>query len=109
MANAPTAPIAASTPQTIDQGVGRRLAAIVPSTAVVAHTNHPRRGRTGGGTPCGDAMAITRVEAKLAGPMDELMRDYYEQRAWEYDDWWLGTGLFAQARAPGLGGGGRAS
>ena len=22
------------------------------------------------------------------------MRDYYEQRAPEYDDWWLGTGLF---------------
>ena len=22
------------------------------------------------------------------------MRDYYEKRAAEYDDWWLGTGLF---------------
>jgi len=26
--------------------------------------------------------------------MDAAMRSYYEQRAPEYDDWWLGTGLF---------------
>jgi SAM-dependent methyltransferase len=26
---------------------------------------------------------------------------YYEQRAGEYDDWWLGTGLFAQRLRPG--------
>ena len=29
------------------------------------------------------------------------MRSYYEQRAPEYDDWWLGTGLFAQRDRPG--------
>jgi ubiquinone/menaquinone biosynthesis C-methylase UbiE len=29
------------------------------------------------------------------------MRDYYERRAREYDDWWLGTGLFAQRDRPG--------
>ena len=29
------------------------------------------------------------------------MRDYYEQRAPEYDDWWLGTGLFASRERPG--------
>jgi hypothetical protein len=30
----------------------------VPDTAVVAHTNHKRRGRTGGGTPfCGAIQA----------------------------------------------------
>jgi ubiquinone/menaquinone biosynthesis C-methylase UbiE len=29
------------------------------------------------------------------------MRDYYEQRAPEYDGWWLGTGLFAQRDRPG--------
>jgi SAM-dependent methyltransferase len=29
------------------------------------------------------------------------MRDYYEQRAPEYDDWWLGTGLFATRDRPG--------
>ena len=29
------------------------------------------------------------------------MRDYYEQRAPEYDDWWLGTGLFATRERPG--------
>jgi len=29
------------------------------------------------------------------------MRAYYEQRAPEYDDWWLGTGLFASRDRPG--------
>jgi SAM-dependent methyltransferase len=29
------------------------------------------------------------------------MREYYEARAGEYDDWWLGTGLFAQGERPG--------
>ena len=29
------------------------------------------------------------------------MRAYYEQRAPEYDDWWLGTGLFATRDRPG--------
>ena len=29
------------------------------------------------------------------------MRDYYERRAREYDDWWLGTGLFARRERPG--------
>jgi SAM-dependent methyltransferase len=29
------------------------------------------------------------------------MRAYYEQRAGEYDDWWLGTGLFADRDRPG--------
>ncbi len=29
------------------------------------------------------------------------MRAYYDQRAAEYDDWWLGTGLFAQRDRPG--------
>jgi demethylmenaquinone methyltransferase/2-methoxy-6-polyprenyl-1,4-benzoquinol methylase len=33
--------------------------------------------------------------------MDAAMRSYYEQRAPEYDDWWLGTGLFAQRDRPG--------
>src|SRR4051795_13004637 len=33
--------------------------------------------------------------------MDAAMRAYYEQRAPEYDDWWLGTGLFAQRDRPG--------
>jgi SAM-dependent methyltransferase len=33
--------------------------------------------------------------------MNPAMRDYYEQRAAEYDDWWLGTGLFAQRDRPG--------
>jgi SAM-dependent methyltransferase len=29
------------------------------------------------------------------------MRDYYERRARQYDDWWLGTGLFARRERPG--------
>ena len=32
---------------------------------------------------------------------DEATRSYYAQRAPEYDDWWLGTGLFAQRERPG--------
>jgi SAM-dependent methyltransferase len=33
--------------------------------------------------------------------MDASMRSYYERRAPEYDDWWLGTGLFAARERPG--------
>jgi ubiquinone/menaquinone biosynthesis C-methylase UbiE len=33
--------------------------------------------------------------------MDAAMRSYYEQRAPEYDDWWRGTGLFAERDRPG--------
>ena len=33
--------------------------------------------------------------------VDEAMRGYYEQRASEYDDWWLGTGQFARRDRPG--------
>jgi SAM-dependent methyltransferase len=33
--------------------------------------------------------------------MNPSMREYYEQRAAEYDDWWLGNGLFAQRDRPG--------
>jgi ubiquinone/menaquinone biosynthesis C-methylase UbiE len=31
------------------------------------------------------------------------MREYYEQRAPEYDDWWEGTGAFARRERPGWG------
>jgi ubiquinone/menaquinone biosynthesis C-methylase UbiE len=31
----------------------------------------------------------------------EEMRAYYDRRAPEYDDWWLGTGLFAERDRPG--------
>jgi ubiquinone/menaquinone biosynthesis C-methylase UbiE len=34
------------------------------------------------------------------GVVDEEMRAYYEQRAAEYDDWWLGRGLFAHRERP---------
>jgi len=33
--------------------------------------------------------------------VDDQMRAYYERRAAEYDDWWLGTGLFEQRVRPG--------
>jgi SAM-dependent methyltransferase len=33
--------------------------------------------------------------------MNPSMRAYYEQRAAEYDDWWLGAGLFEQRDRPG--------
>jgi demethylmenaquinone methyltransferase/2-methoxy-6-polyprenyl-1,4-benzoquinol methylase len=33
--------------------------------------------------------------------VNEEMRAYYERRAPEYDDWWLGTGLFARRERPG--------
>ena len=33
--------------------------------------------------------------------VDEQMRRYYDARAAEYDDWWLGTGLFASRDRPG--------
>jgi ubiquinone/menaquinone biosynthesis C-methylase UbiE len=33
--------------------------------------------------------------------VDQQMRAYYDQRAVEYDDWWLGTGLFAERVRPG--------
>jgi hypothetical protein len=35
------------------------------------------------------------------GVVDEHMRAYYEQRAAEYDDWWLGRGIFAKRERPG--------
>jgi SAM-dependent methyltransferase len=33
--------------------------------------------------------------------MNAAMRDYYERRAAEYDDWWRGTGLFERRERPG--------
>jgi ubiquinone/menaquinone biosynthesis C-methylase UbiE len=33
--------------------------------------------------------------------VDEDMRRYYDRRAAEYDDWWLGSGLFADRPRPG--------
>jgi ubiquinone/menaquinone biosynthesis C-methylase UbiE len=37
----------------------------------------------------------------VAGIVDERMRAYYDRRAEEYDDWWLGRGLFAERDRPG--------
>jgi ubiquinone/menaquinone biosynthesis C-methylase UbiE len=33
--------------------------------------------------------------------VDDLMRRYYDRRAGEYDDWWLGRGVFAERERPG--------
>ena len=60
---------------------------------------------------CARAGAASEAEvhphARSLRRVDAAMRDYYEQRAPEYDDWWLGTGLFASARPAGLGRGRR--
>jgi ubiquinone/menaquinone biosynthesis C-methylase UbiE len=38
----------------------------------------------------------------MAGqPLDRAMEKYYERRSAEYDDWYLGTGLFATRDRPG--------
>ena len=37
----------------------------------------------------------------MARVVGEDMRAYYERRAREYDDWWLGSGLFAARDRPG--------
>jgi ubiquinone/menaquinone biosynthesis C-methylase UbiE len=37
----------------------------------------------------------------MARIVDDGMRSYYEQRAPEYDDWWLGTGAFTEIDRPG--------
>ena len=39
-------------------------------------------------------MAVARV-------VDQAMRAYYDRRAAEYDDWWLGSALFAKRDRPG--------
>ncbi len=45
--------------------------------------------------------ARSSLTAVACARMDAAMREYYEQRAPEYDDWWLGTGLFATRERPG--------
>jgi ubiquinone/menaquinone biosynthesis C-methylase UbiE len=35
------------------------------------------------------------------GVIDDAMRAYYDERAAEYDDWWLGRGVFAGREPPG--------
>jgi demethylmenaquinone methyltransferase/2-methoxy-6-polyprenyl-1,4-benzoquinol methylase len=37
----------------------------------------------------------------MTGIVDPAVRAYYDDRAGEYDDWWLGTGLFADRDRPG--------
>jgi demethylmenaquinone methyltransferase/2-methoxy-6-polyprenyl-1,4-benzoquinol methylase len=37
----------------------------------------------------------------VGGVVDERMRGYYDRRAAEYDDWWLGTGRFEGLDRPG--------
>lgn len=34
---------------------------------------------------------------------DETMHSYYDRRARDYDDWWLGRGLYAAQPRPGWG------
>jgi ubiquinone/menaquinone biosynthesis C-methylase UbiE len=44
------------------------------------------------------AGTVRRVSLRV---VDEEMRAYYDRRAPEYDDWWLGTGMFATRERPG--------
>jgi ubiquinone/menaquinone biosynthesis C-methylase UbiE len=45
---------------------------------------------------------MRKSEGKTAGSVvNPEMRAYYEARAHEYDDWWLGTGLFESRKRPG--------
>lgn len=44
------------------------------------------------------ALPLALVERPV---VSEAMRAYYSRRAIEYDDWWLGTGLFAPRERPG--------
>jgi ubiquinone/menaquinone biosynthesis C-methylase UbiE len=44
---------------------------------------------------------IVRVASVIVRIVDDEMRAYYDRRAREYDDWWHGTGLFAQRDRPG--------
>ena len=37
----------------------------------------------------------------MARVVDDEMRAYYERRAPEYDDWWLGRGRYAELERPG--------
>src|SRR6185503_13899800 len=37
----------------------------------------------------------------MARVVDDEMRAYYERRAPEYDDWWLGLGRFTELDRPG--------
>jgi demethylmenaquinone methyltransferase/2-methoxy-6-polyprenyl-1,4-benzoquinol methylase len=48
--------------------------------------------------PCLVAGTLADVAERV---VDEEMRAYYDQRAFEYDDWWLGCGLFAERDRPG--------
>jgi SAM-dependent methyltransferase len=48
-----------------------------------------------------DPSLIRRLAEVERGVVDESMRGYYDRRAREYDDWWLGNGLFAQRDRPG--------
>src|SRR3954454_7609256 len=44
---------------------------------------------------------MTYGRAPTLEGVNPAMCRYYEQRAAEYDDWWLGTGLFAERARPG--------
>lgn len=59
------------------------VSSLAPSTLVLALAPGPK---------------LAVMNARVVG---EAMRGYYDQRAGEYDDWWLGSGLFADRARPG--------
>ncbi len=47
------------------------------------------------------ARRMTQPPGRGPGYARQAMREYYHARAAEYDDWWLGKGLFAERPRPG--------
>ena len=77
---------------------GRRARRRRSSTC--ARRSSATRARASGRTKDED-LASVREELPAMNVVGAPMRDYYERRAREYDDWWLGTGLFARRERPG--------
>ena len=62
-----------------------------------------RRRLAGGGHLAGRELRRHRLAGGMSEPriVDAEMRAYYDRRAREYDDWWLGDGRFADVDRPG--------
>ncbi len=87
-----------------------------PSCAALAPSHCPFAGRADEDRPASGGHArrsriltlrAGRRSARSSGlacqarTVNPAMREYYEKRAAEYDDWWNGTGLFVQRDRPG--------
>ena len=71
---------------------------------VDVHVEQPRRRGERAAEGVDDALVSPLGEVRHGLEHDSYSRSvkaYYEARAPEYDDWWLGTGLFEQRDRPG--------